>query len=115
MIQIVHLRIPKTTILMLLSSVITENEIFSYSASNRSPFKFYKILNIEKMFKEIIMLFVFTILHAQYTLNLDFPFLLDNLHANITTVKWDKLNGFHVAFQNKQYRHYSFDFSNYTS
>lgn len=66
------------------------------------------------MLKKIIILLSLTLIQSQYTVNLLYPFLLDNNYANISTVNWDWQNGFHVGFQNKQYRHYASDFSSNT-
>jgi hypothetical protein len=41
--------------------------------------------------------------------------LLDNSYSNITALGWNDQDAFHVAFSNKQYRRYSFDFSTFTS
>ena len=62
----------------------------------------------------MLILLFFTIIHSQYNVNLLYPLLLDNSYANISTVNWDFTDGFHVSFENKQYRHYSYDFSTNT-
>ena len=66
------------------------------------------------MYKEIFITLLFIIIHSQYNVNLNFPLLLDNSYSNITALKWNDQDAFHVAFSNKQYRRYSFDFSTYT-
>ena len=67
------------------------------------------------MLKELIILLLLTAIQSQYNVNLDFPLLLDNSQANISTVNYDNKNGFYVGFTDKQFRHYSYDFSNFSS
>lgn len=67
------------------------------------------------MLIEVIILIILNTIKTQYSIDLYYPFLLDNAYSNITTIRWHYRDGFNVGFENKQIRRYSWDFSSQTS
>lgn len=66
------------------------------------------------MLIKIFILAILPIINSQYSVNLNYPHLLDNSYTNISTVLYDSGSGFYVGFKDRRFRDYSPDFATYT-